>query len=174
MVQTALYSFRSFDKVTLDSVFVGFENFRYAFAGDAEFPQRLVGSLTGMIDVPLILVFSYFVALLLRKPFKGAAAVKTIFFLTVILASDLFMRLQSSISAVNGAQMDTSMNETQELFGALQAVDLSRYFSGMGKQAAALMEHQLRHRGDIRYHDPLRRADLHLPCGAARHPVLVL
>ena len=141
VVQTALYSFRSFDKVTLDSVFVGFENFRYAFAGDAEFPQRLVGSLTGMIDVPLILVFSYFVALLLRKPFKGAAAVKTIFFLTVILASDLFMRLQSSISAVNGAQMDTSRNETQELFGALQAVDLSRYFSGMGKQAAALMEY---------------------------------
>lgn len=141
IVQTALYSFRSFDKVTLEGTFVGLRNFQTAFAGDAEFPQRLVGSLKNMIDVPLILVFAYFVALLLRKPFKGSAAVKTVFFLTVILASDLFMRLESSVSAVNNAQMSTSVNETHELFGALQAIDLTRYFEGMGKQMTELMEY---------------------------------
>lgn len=141
IVQTLLYSFQSFDKVTLSGTFVGMQNYRSAFTADAEFPQRLVGSLQNMVDVPLILVFSYFVALLLRKPFKGGAVVKTVFFLTVILASDLFMRLENSVSAVNNAQMNTSVNEAQELFGALQAVDLTRYFEGMGEQMTRLMEY---------------------------------
>ena len=85
-----------------------------------------------MVEVPLILIFSYFVALLLRKKFKGAAIVKTIFFLTVILSSDLFLRMQDSVGAVNNAQMNAAMSESQELFTAMQAIDLSQYFTALG------------------------------------------
>lgn len=91
------YSFNTFDKVTLDATFVGLANFRHAFTGDGRFPQELVASLVKMTDVPLLLIFSYFVALLLRKKFRGIGAVKTIFFLTVILSSDLFLRMQDSV-----------------------------------------------------------------------------
>ena len=132
VVKTAIYSFHTFDKVTLDATFVGFLNFSHAFTGDGRFPQELVASLIKMVDVPLILIFSYFVALLLRNKFRGIGAVKTIFFLTVILSSDLFLRMQSSIGDVNNAQMNASLAESQELFSALQAADLSKYFTSLG------------------------------------------
>ena len=124
VIQTAYYSFNIFDKVTLQPTFAGLKNYVYAFSGDAQFPQKLAGSLMKMVEVPLILIFSYFVALLLRKKFKGAAIVKTIFFLTVILSSDLFLRMQDSVGAVNNAQMNAAMSESQELFTAMQAIDL--------------------------------------------------
>lgn len=127
VIQTAYYSFNIFDKVTLQPTFAGLKNYVYAFSGDAQFPQKLAGSLMNMVEVPLILIFSYFVALLLRKKFKGAAIVKTIFFLTVILSSDLFLRMQDSVGAVNNAQMNAAMSESQELFTAMQAIDLSQY-----------------------------------------------
>ena len=75
VIQTAYYSFNIFDKVTLQPTFAGLKNYVYAFSGDAQFPQKLAGSLMNMVEVPLILIFSYFVALLLRKKFKGAAIV---------------------------------------------------------------------------------------------------
>ena len=132
VIQTAYYSFNIFDKVTLQPTFAGLKNYVYAFSGDAQFPQKLAGSLMNMVEVPLILIFSYFVALLLRKKFKGAAIVKTIFFLTVILSSDLFLRMQDSVGAVNNAQMNAAMSESQELFTAMQAIDLSQYFTALG------------------------------------------
>ncbi len=132
IIKTAIYSFHSFDKVTLEPTFIGWTNFRYAFTGDAKFPQVLVESLSNLTEVPLILIFSYFVAILLRKDFPGSAFVKMIFFLTVILSSDLFLRMQSSVASVNNAQINASMQEAQELFTALQAVDLSKYFYSIG------------------------------------------
>ena len=60
------------------------------------------------------------------------AIVKTIFFLTVILSSDLFLRMQDSVGAVNNAQMNAAMSESQELFTAMQAIDLSQYFTALG------------------------------------------
>lgn len=95
-----------------------------------------MNSLINMTDVPLILIFSYFAALLLRKKFKGIGIVKTIFFLTVILSSDLFLRMQDSVGAVNNAQMGASMEESQQIFSALQAIDISQYFSSLGLDPA--------------------------------------
>lgn len=132
VIKTAYYSFNSFDKVTLEPSYIGIKNFSYAFTGDAEFPQLLVSSLSNLVEVPLILIFSYFVALLIRKPFKGSAFVKSVFFLTVILASDLFLRIQSSVNEVNNAQMSVAMSESKELFSAMEAIDLSKYFTDFG------------------------------------------
>ena len=131
VIQTAYYSFQIFDKVTLEPAFSGFANFRYAFTGDARFPQILAASLLNMAQVPLILIFSYFVALLLRKKFPGIALVKMIFFLTVILSSDLFLRMQASVGSLNNAQLGAAMEETQEMFTMMEAIDLSRYFTSL-------------------------------------------
>ncbi len=136
VIKTAFYSFNTFDKVTLQPTFVGWANFQHAFTGDGRFPQELVNSLINMTDVPLILIFSYFAALLLRKKFKGIGIVKTIFFLTVILSSDLFLRMQDSVGAVNNAQMGASMEESQQIFSALQTIDISQYFSSLGLDPA--------------------------------------
>lgn len=69
--------------------FTGLENFLYAFRAHATFKQVLTTSLGGMlIDVPLIIFFSLFVAMLLNRKFKGRALVRAIFFLPVILNAD--------------------------------------------------------------------------------------
>jgi len=69
---------------TLD--FVGLSNFKYAFLEDATFNQILVNSVGNMvIDVPLIIFFSLFVAIILNSKFKGRTLVRAIFFLPVIM-----------------------------------------------------------------------------------------
>lgn len=67
---------------------VGLENFRYAFFEHGTFKQVLTSSVLNMlIDVPLIIFFSLFMAMLLNKKFPGRAIVRAIFFLPVILNS---------------------------------------------------------------------------------------
>ena len=62
--------------------FVGFDNFITAFTAHASFKQVLTSSLMDMvIDLPLIIFFSLFVALLLNRKFKARALVRAIFFL---------------------------------------------------------------------------------------------
>jgi len=68
--------------------FKGLENYIYAFRVHGTFKQVLTTSVGNMlIDVPLIIFFSLFMALLLNKNFKGRTLVRAIFFLPVILNS---------------------------------------------------------------------------------------
>lgn len=69
--------------------FVGLDKFIYAFRAHASYKQVLTTSLGNMlIDVPLIIFFSLFMAMLLNRKFKGRTLVRAIFFLPVILNSD--------------------------------------------------------------------------------------
>ena len=69
--------------------FVGFANYVEAFTAHATFKQTLTSSLMDMvIDLPMIIFFSVFVALMLNRKFKGRAVVRAIFFLPVILSAD--------------------------------------------------------------------------------------
>lgn len=68
---------------------VGLENFKYAFTVHGSFKQILTTSVMDMvIDVPLIIFFSLFMALLLNRKFAGRTIVRAIFFLPVILNAD--------------------------------------------------------------------------------------
>lgn len=84
--------------------FVGLENFKYAFFGHGYFKQYLVSSITNMlVDVPLIIFFSLFMAILLNKKFKGRGLVRAIFFLPVILGADAIVdALALSEKMMNG------------------------------------------------------------------------
>lgn len=75
--------------------FVGFENFSYAFTKHGTFSEVFTTSMLDMlVDVPLIIFFSVFMALLLNKEFKGRTIIRAIFFLPVILNSEA---IQSAI-----------------------------------------------------------------------------
>ena len=66
--------------------FVGLDNFIYAFRVDPQYKQILTTSVGDMIiDVPLVIFFSLFMAILLNRKFKGRTLVRAIFFLPVIL-----------------------------------------------------------------------------------------
>lgn len=81
-----LYSlFLSFQKVKIttsgiQTEFIRFENFQYAFVVDAIFTERLTKYLEEMIiSVPIIIVFSLIIALLLNQKIKFRGMFRTIF-----------------------------------------------------------------------------------------------
>ena len=97
---------------------VGFAHFLFAFREDAGFPKLLVNSLLSMlVDVPILLVFSFFVAVLLRKDFRGSRVIKGIFFITVIMSSGVFIQMQNETLANNTVQLDAAMHSSAGLFG---------------------------------------------------------
>ena len=69
--------------------FAGLKHFLFAFTEHGSFKQDLTESIGNMlIDVPLIIFFSLFMALLLNQQFKGRTMVRAVFFLPVILNSE--------------------------------------------------------------------------------------
>ncbi|MBW8351347.1 sugar ABC transporter permease [Bacillus sp. IITD106] len=83
----------SFQKVKIttsgvQTTFVKFENYKYAFGVDATFVDNLTRYLKELIiSVPIIIVFSLIIALLLNQKVKLRGMFRTIFFLPVIISS---------------------------------------------------------------------------------------
>jgi len=68
--------------------FVGLDNFKFALLEHASFNQILVESIIDiLIDIPFIIFFSLFIAIILNRRFKGRTIVRAIFFLPVIMNS---------------------------------------------------------------------------------------
>ncbi|WP_173917623.1 carbohydrate ABC transporter permease [Halobacillus sp. Marseille-Q1614] len=83
----------SFQKVKItpsgiQTEFIRFENYVYAFTVDTQFTQVLLRFLRELIiSTPIIIVFSLIIALLLNQPIRMKGFFRTIFFLPVIIAS---------------------------------------------------------------------------------------
>lgn len=103
-------------------------NYFYAFLRDPEFKNLLVETLKDMaIQVPSILVFSFFIALLLNQNFKGRGFVRAVFFLPVILASGILVGLETDnvlmsgmkdvISESSGATITATLEEILKTSG---------------------------------------------------------
>lgn len=68
--------------------FIGLDNYKYIFLQHANYNQTLVSSIGNMIiDVPLIIFFSLFIAILLNNKFKGRTLMRAILFLPIIMNS---------------------------------------------------------------------------------------
>ena len=66
--------------------FIGIDNFQFAFFQDPEFNQIIVNTVVDiLVDVPLIIFFSLFMAMLLNGKFRGRTVMRAIFFLPVIM-----------------------------------------------------------------------------------------
>ena len=77
----------------------GMENYAEILTGDAIFLQNLITTLTDLaINVPVILIFSLFVAVLLNRKFVGRGLVRGIFFLPVIVTTGVVMTTFNSSS----------------------------------------------------------------------------
>ena len=106
LVQTGIYAFSEVTKADnggFETVFTGLDNIKYAFMKDAAFNQILVGSVKDIvIDVPLIIFFSLFLAIMLNGKFKGRTLFRVILFLPIIMNSgvivDAIKEAQTSIS----------------------------------------------------------------------------
>jgi ABC-type sugar transport system permease subunit len=84
--------------------FIGFKNYINALTVNTSFNRTLTESIINMVvNVPLIVIFSLFLAVLLNQKFIGRSIARSIFFLPVILASGVIMTLETSslVQAVN-------------------------------------------------------------------------
>lgn len=106
-IKTVQYSM---SEVTIDPiagyevVYKGISNFKNALTVHASFNRMLAESMGNiLIDVPLIIFFSLFVAILINKKFPGRTLVRAILFLPVIMATSAVTKaLDSSVTQMMG------------------------------------------------------------------------
>lgn len=98
-LQSILFSVSEL-QITADGynlLWVGLGNYKNALFVNAEYPRLLFETGVAMFrDVPLILIFSFFAAILLNQKFKGRLLARVIFFLPVILGADIILRMESA------------------------------------------------------------------------------
>ena len=110
-------------------IFQGLQNYIEAFTIHTSFNRTLVESVLNMAaNVPLIIVFSLFVAVILNQEFRGRAFTRAVFFLPVILASGLIASLESSslIEAVQAERVGS------RFINILSSFELERMMLQMG------------------------------------------
>ncbi len=91
--------------------FVRLENYYKALFVNADFPRILVETLLKMLRfVPLVLIFSFFAAILLNQEFKGRLLARVIFFLPVILGAEIVLRIEMADYMTLVQEMDTAVD----------------------------------------------------------------
>lgn len=94
----------------------GLEHYIWALTIDPEFNRKLLAAVGGMLTkVPLVIIFSFFMANLLNQKFHGRTVARSVLFFPVILTSGVFLGLESSdllINTLNDAQMTGSQLST--------------------------------------------------------------
>lgn len=94
--------------------FIGLQNYVRAFTIDPNFRQILVTAVIDMsYTVPLIVIFSFFAATLLNRPFRGRGLARTVFFLPVILTSGVILAIENSDMLIGMAQ--ETLNQAGEV-----------------------------------------------------------
>ena len=140
----------SFVTVSLNSTgggysiaFAGLENYREALFVDAFFVKELTTGITSLIlDIPAIVIFSLFMAVLLNEKMMGRAVFRAIFFIPVILSTGLIDRLDVNNTMMNymadtSNSIDTGSG-TDVVNKVVSATDLQWMFQSMkvGKEIA--------------------------------------
>ena len=87
----------------------GFEHYIYSLSIEPYFTRELLSAIRDMvIQVPLVLIFSFFVAILLNQDFHGRTIARSIFFFPVILTSGIILAIERQdllLNQINGEDM---------------------------------------------------------------------
>lgn len=127
--------------------FVGLANYKKAFLVDPEFNRMVVEELSKMVvDVPAILIFSFFVALLLNQVFKGRGIVRAIFFLPVILSSGVLVGLEFDNTLLQGMQEIIKESTTSSVTSVLEGILIT---GGIGSKYMQIVFDIVNHVYDI-------------------------
>ena len=139
IVNSVLYSFGEIKvlqgggfKLTL----VGFKNYREALFNDPNFVQTLVAGIKQLLlDIPAIVIFSLFMAVLLNQKMWGRAVFRAIFFVPVILCTGLIDQIDStnvltSYMSDTTSSIDTGAG-TDAVTQVVSATDIQWMFNSM-------------------------------------------
>ena len=111
--------------------FVGLGNYNNIFNIDPTFKRILLNTLKSTaLNVPVVIIFSFFLASVLNTEFKGRGMARTVLFLPMILNSNLVKSILSG-DAVMGSVTEKSSADTAQISGAFEGF-LSRLDIGTG------------------------------------------
>lgn len=115
MVNSIIYSFHriTFGNEGMTMTPIGWENYRYALFGDAEFFKELL-TLGGdlIIKIAVTMFLSMFLGVMLNEKFKGRLFFRTVLFLPVIFGADAIMELFANSSGQESSMMANLNSET--------------------------------------------------------------
>ncbi len=134
-----LYSFTKINIITGGGyrlTWVGLENYQEALFVDATFVTTLTSGIKQLIfDIPAIVIFSLFMAVMMNTKMVGRAAFRAIFFIPVILSTGLIDKIDQSNQMLNYMNDTTAvdMGEGTESTSTqvISAMDIQRLFSNM-------------------------------------------
>lgn len=131
------YSFERISVQTgggLVTEFVGWQNYREALIDDPKFVQTLVLGIQELLfDIPAIIIFSLFMAVLLNQKMAGRAVFRAIFFIPVILSTGLMESINqqniiAEIGEDTGSMDGSGESATADL---VSAIDIEYLFANM-------------------------------------------
>ena len=115
---------------------VGWKNYSDAIILDTSFVTTLVAGLKQLIlDIPSIVLFSLFVAIILNQKIAGRAAFRAIFFIPVILTTGLIADIDAGnsmndyMSSASG--IDDGSGEESQATEIVSVMDVENLFRGM-------------------------------------------
>ena len=133
------------DKANASGQIIGFENYIHILTEDENFTKTLTGGIQQLVfDIPAIVIFSLFMAVLLNQKVLGRAVFRAIFFVPVILGTGLIDELASLANPVldnmqqqQGATDGGTGTSATEI---ISTYDLAKLFEGM-KVGTELVEY---------------------------------
>ena len=137
IVDSLLFSFNTIKTVSgggFTLTFAGLTYYKTALLSDASFVQTLVQGIGQLVlEVPAIVIFSLFVAVVLNQKMVGRAAFRAIFFVPVILSTGLMdaINAQDTLSdsmASGDIETGTGQSTTE---GIISVMDVQFLFENM-------------------------------------------
>ncbi len=126
--------------------FAGLKNYQealfvYSGSGGQTFIQVLTTGITQLlIDIPAIVIFSLFIAVILNQKILGRAVFRTIFFIPVICATGLMGSVASAAASLNESMQDGITTGATSSF-SISAEKIEQMFTGMkiGSELATMV-----------------------------------
>ena len=114
---------------------VGWENYRQALFVNPNFVSTLISGIGELaFDIPAILIFSLFMAVLLNQKMAGRAVFRAIFFVPVILSTGIMESIEAQNLQSDYMEGEEGMNDgTGENTAAeiVSAIDVAQLFANM-------------------------------------------
>ena len=132
------YSFHEIKVISgggYDLIWVGLANYKEALFSETYITALTNGITSLIVDIPTILLFSLFIAILLNQKMIGRAAFRAIFFIPVILSTGLIADIDAGNALTNmmgqeGGSIDTGTG-TSAAAEIVSAADLQNLFNNM-------------------------------------------
>lgn len=117
----------------LETSWLGIENYNEILFKNPDFNKTVFSSVGQMLVlVPLVVIFSLFIAVLLNKNFKGRAFFRSVFFIPVIISTGILLEIDQGSTLVSSMLSGGSVNLADDAAaagGLLDINDLQAFFS---------------------------------------------